>query len=280
MVFPVSPLLADRMNLSDSGSCVTGHFQHPHERPWKYVDRPLTPLLAKLLGAKESEVAHTSTLTSNLHNLFTSFYRPTQKRWKIVIEKGSFPSDWVSCAWPRKMAGRLMISQYAVHSHPRLWDAVLSKEQIDNAIIPLEPREGEETLRTEDILKTLDEHKDEVSPLSTNIMGRRLIGQIAVVWLPIVQYYTGQLFDIVPISKKTHGIGALLGLDLAHGSGNVTVKLNEWNVDFAVWCTYKWVAQVTWLRMRSHQSGTSMPGRAPLVACTSGKVWMTEAGGV
>lgn len=62
-----------------------------------------------------------------------------------------------------------------------------------------------------------------------------------MVWLPIVQYYTGQLFDMVPISKKTHEIGALLGLDLAHGSGNVPVKLNEWNVDFAVWCTYKWV---------------------------------------
>jgi len=77
------------------GSSVTGHFSHPHNRPWKHVDRPLTPHLAKLVGAKESEVAHTSTLTSNMHNLFTSFYRPTAKRWKIVIEQGSFPSDWV-----------------------------------------------------------------------------------------------------------------------------------------------------------------------------------------
>jgi kynureninase len=78
------------------GSAVTGHFSHPHSRPWKHVDAPLTPLLAKVLGAQEDEVAHTSTLTSNLHNLFTAFYRPTEKRWKIVIEKGSFPSDWVS----------------------------------------------------------------------------------------------------------------------------------------------------------------------------------------
>jgi kynureninase len=77
-------------------SAVTGHFSHPHSRPWKHVDAPLTPLLAKVLGAQEDEVAHTSTLTSNLHNLFTAFYRPTEKRWKIVIEKGSFPSDWVS----------------------------------------------------------------------------------------------------------------------------------------------------------------------------------------
>jgi kynureninase len=77
-------------------SAVTGHFSHPHSRPWKHVDAPLTPLLAKVLGAQEDEVAHTSTLTSNLHNLFTAFYRPTETRWKIVIEKGSFPSDWVS----------------------------------------------------------------------------------------------------------------------------------------------------------------------------------------
>jgi kynureninase len=83
-----------RVKLIDSA--VTGHFNHPHSRPWKHVDAPLTPLLAKVLGAQEDEVAHTSTLTSNMHNLFIAFYRPTEKRWKIVIEKGSFPSDWVS----------------------------------------------------------------------------------------------------------------------------------------------------------------------------------------
>ncbi|ODO11787.1 kynureninase [Cryptococcus amylolentus CBS 6273] len=189
-------------------SSVTGHFNHPHNRPWKYVDRPLTPLLAKLIGAKEDEVAHTSTLTSNIHNLFTSFYRPTEKRWKIVIEKGSFPSDW-----------------YAIHSHPKLHDKVLSQAQIDDAIIGLEPREGEDVLRTEDILKVIEENKD----------------TIAVVWLPLVQYYTGQLFDIAAISPKVHDIGALLGIDMAHGTGNVECKLDEWNVDFAVWCTYKYL---------------------------------------
>ncbi|WWC66593.1 kynureninase [Kwoniella pini CBS 10737] len=191
-----------------STSSVTGHFSHPHKRPWKHVDQPLTPHLAKLVGAKESEVAHSSTLTSNMHNLFTSFYRPTIKRWKIVIEKGSFPSDW-----------------YAVHSHPKLHEAVLSPQQIDEAIIGLEPREGEDTLRTEDILKVIEENQDE----------------IAIVWLPLVQYYTGQLFDIATISPKVHSIGALLGLDMAHGIGNVECKLNEWDVDFAVWCTYKYL---------------------------------------
>lgn len=79
-------------------SAVTGHFSHPHSRPWKHVDAPLTPLLAKVLGAQEDEVAHTSTLTSNMHNLFTAFYRPSKQRWRIVIEKGSFPSDWVRLA--------------------------------------------------------------------------------------------------------------------------------------------------------------------------------------
>ncbi|KIS01450.1 kynureninase [Cryptococcus deuterogattii 2001/935-1] len=191
-----------------STSSVTGHFKHPYQRPWKHVDEPLTPHLAKLVGAREEEIAHTSTLTSNMHNLFTSFYRPTEKRWKIVIEKGSFPSDW-----------------YAVHSHPRLHDEVLSTEQIDNAIIALVPRKGEDILRTEDILKVVDDNKD----------------SIAIVWLPLVQYYTGQLFDISSISPKVHEIGALLGLDMAHGIGNVECKLNEWNVDFAVWCTYKYL---------------------------------------
>nr|ODO02537.1 kynureninase [Cryptococcus depauperatus CBS 7855] len=191
-----------------STSCVTGHFKHPHGRPWKHVDESLTPNLAKLLGAQEEEVAHTSTLTSNLHNLFTSFYRPTEKRWKIVIEKGSFPSDW-----------------YAVHSHPPLHDKVLSPEQIENAIIVLSPREGEEILRTEDILAVIEENRE----------------TIAVVLLPLVQYYTGQLFDIASISLKIHQAGALLGLDLAHGIGNVECKLNEWNIDFAVWCTYKYL---------------------------------------
>ncbi|ORX35949.1 kynureninase [Kockovaella imperatae] len=189
-------------------SGVTGHFSHPHSRPWKHVDAPITPRLAALIGAKEEEVAHTSTLTSNIHNLFTSFYRPTKRRWRIVIEQGSFPSDW-----------------YAIHSHPRIHSAVLSQEQIDNSIIALAPRKGEDILRTEDVIETIQKHGDE----------------IAIVWLPLVQYYTGQLLDIPPISAKAHGVGALIGLDMAHGVGNVETKLNEWNIDFAVWCTYKYL---------------------------------------
>lgn len=102
---------------------------------------------------------------------------------------------------------------------------MLSPEQVDNAVIALEPREGEDTLRTEDILNTLEQHRDE----------------IALVWLPLVQYYTGQLFDAPVLCKKTHDIGALFGLDMAHGVGNVEVKLDDWGVDLAVWCTYKYL---------------------------------------
>lgn len=149
-----------------SSSSVTGHFRHPHQRPWKHVDRPLTPLLAEIVGAKEEEVAHTSTLTSNMHNLFASFYRPTQTRWKIVIEKGSFPSDWVSFSRSREEGVVRLIQQYAVHSHPKLHENTLSPEQIENAIIPLSPREGEETLRTEDILRVLEENSSTVCGLS------------------------------------------------------------------------------------------------------------------
>lgn len=189
-------------------SAVTGHFDHKYGRPWKHLDAPITPIMAELVGAKESEVSHSGTLTGNLHNLFTTFYRPTQKRWKIVIERGSFPTDW-----------------YAAHSHPNLHSDILSKEQIDNAIIALEPRQGEDTFRTEDILKVIEENGDE----------------IALVWLPIVQYYTGQYFDVEPLCKKTHEIGATFGLDMAHGVGNVKIELDRWGVDFAVWCTYKYL---------------------------------------
>lgn len=111
---------------------------------------------------------------------------------------------------------------------------MLSQDQIDNAVIALSPRQGEDILRTEDILKVLDQYKDEVG-----IDKAGADEQIAIVWLPVVQYYTGQLLDVVPLVKKTHEIGALFGLDLAHGTGNVELKLDEWGVDLAVWCTYK-----------------------------------------
>ncbi|KAJ9127820.1 hypothetical protein QFC24_000104 [Naganishia onofrii] len=181
-------------------------------------------------GAKQSEIAHTSTLTSNIHSLFISFYRPTKTRWRILIEKGAFPSDW-----------------YAIHSHPRLHDATLSAEQIDNAVVALEPRKGEETLRTEDILSSIERYGDE----------------IAVVWLSGVQYYTGQFFDVAPICEKTHQVGAYFGLDLAHAVGNVPLELSKWGVDFAAWCTYKlagWWGQNRTTRFHMSPEFDPIPG--------------------
>lgn len=141
-----------------------------------------------------------------MHNLFISFYRPTAKRWKIVVEDKAFPTDW-----------------YAVNSHAAVHSEVLSPEQIKNSVIALKPRKGEGLLRTEDILDTIEKNGSE----------------IALVWIGAIQYYSGQLFDLKTIGQKAHQVGATYGLDLAHAIGNVPVKLNEWDVDFAVWCTYK-----------------------------------------
>jgi kynureninase len=160
------------------------------------IIRKLTPITDHA-GAKESEVAHTSTLTSNIHSLFISFYRPTKTRWRIVIEKGAFPSDWVSVSTSHLnflVDIILYVEQYAIHSHPPLHNDILTSEQIDNAIVPLSLREGEDHLRTSDILQTLTELGDEV----------------AVVWIGGVQYYTGQFFEVGPIAKKTHEIVSLL----------------------------------------------------------------------
>jgi hypothetical protein len=168
-------------------------------------DLPLIMNVSAGTGAKESEVAHTSTLTSNIHSLFISFYRPTPKRWKIVIEKGAFPSDWVRASPLLTTVPVLVrlcthhaslgVSQYAIHSHPALHSAILSPEQIENAIVPLSPRPGEDHLRTEDVVSKLAEIGDEV----------------AVVWIGCVQYYTGQFFEVEPIARKTHEIVSLSG---------------------------------------------------------------------
>ncbi|KAJ9108770.1 hypothetical protein QFC21_000090 [Naganishia friedmannii] len=181
-----------------SKRAVYGHFAHPHDRPWKNIDDTVLPGLAKVVGAKQSEIAHTSTLTSNIHSLFISFYRPTKTRWRIVLEKGAFPSDW-----------------YAIHSHPRLHEAILSPEQIDNAVIALEPRQGEETLRTEDILSSIEQYGEEATSTFVQLTPNFVVRG----WLQ----------------------GAYFGLDLAHAVGNVPLELSKWGVDFAAWCTYKYV---------------------------------------
>ncbi len=180
---------------------VEGHFHA--KRPWMPYHEFFTEKLAKVVGAVPEEVVVMNTLTANLHLMMVSFYRPTAKRFKIVIEGGAFPSD-----------------KYAVDSQLRYHGFDPAK-----GLIQLRPRMGEETLRTEDIEAVLRKHSDSV----------------ALVMLGGVNYYTGQLFDMKKITQLGHEIGAIVGFDLAHAAGNYPVKLHDWNVDFAVWCHYKYL---------------------------------------
>jgi kynureninase len=171
--------------------------------PWLGYHKKLTNTLAGILGAKTEEITVMNSLTVNLHLLMVSFYKPTNKRFKILMEGGAFPSD-----------------QYAIASQAK-FHGYDPKE----AIIELFPREGEFTLRTEDILKTIDAHSDELSLV--------LFGGI--------NYFTGQLFDMEAITEAAHKAGAYAGFDLAHAAGNVILKLHDWDVDFATWCSYKYM---------------------------------------
>ena len=170
---------------------------------WESYHEHLSKSTARLVGAKPSEVVVMNALTVNLHLLLISFYQPTGNRNKIVIEKGAFPSD-----------------QYAVESQIKLHG--LNPKDV---LLELSPREGEKTLHTEDILGTLKEHGDSIATI--------LIGG--------VNYYTGQAFDMEAITKAGQKIGAYVGFDLAHAAGNIMLDLHDWGVDFAAWCSYKYL---------------------------------------
>lgn len=177
---------------------------HVHAKnPWVSYHERLVPSLARLVGAKPSEVVPMNSLTVNLHLLMVSFYRPTAKRFKILVEGNAFPSD-----------------QYAVDSQIRFhgFDPA-------NAYVELLPRSGETTLRTEDILNVIEREGE----------------QIALVMLGGVNYYTGQAFDMKAITAAGHRQGCTVGFDLAHAAGNLALQLHEWNVDFAAWCSYKYL---------------------------------------
>ena len=181
---------------------VDGHF-HSQKRPWFYYHKFSKEALAKIVGANPSEVVSMNNLTSNLHLMMVSFYQPTKTRYKILIEAGAFPSD-----------------QYAVESQIKFHGL-----PYDEALVEIAPREGEHNLRTEDIVSKIEEHKD----------------SLALVILSGVQYYTGQFFDIKKITEAGHQAGAFVGFDLAHAVGNVPLKLHEHQVDFAAWCSYKYL---------------------------------------
>lgn len=180
---------------------VEGHFDG--KNPWMYYHHFLAEQAARVVGAKPIEVVVMNNLTANLHLMMVSFYRPTKTRFKIMMEATAFPSD-----------------QYAMETQ-----AIFHGFDPDDAIIELKPREGEYTLRTEDIIAKINEHKDD----------------LAIVMMGGVNYYTGQAFDMEAITRAAHAAGATVGFDCAHAAGNLLLKLHDWNVDFAVWCTYKYL---------------------------------------
>lgn len=179
---------------------VEGHLHAKH--PWLPYHEFLTEQMARVIGAKPIETVVMNSLTVNLHLMMVSFYRPTPTRDKIVIEKGAFPSD-----------------QYAVESQLKFHGRSRS------SLIELTPRDGESTLRTEDIVATLEREGD----------------SIALVLIGGVNYYTGQAFDMKAITEAGHRVGAEVGFDLAHAAGNLELHLHDWDVDFAVWCSYKYL---------------------------------------
>jgi kynureninase len=171
--------------------------------PWFSYHEVFREMGARLVGAVPGEVVMMNSLTVNLHLLMASFYRPTRERFKIVVEDALFPSDSYAVA-----------SQASFHGlDPR------------EAVVRLKPREGEETLRTEDIEGRL----------------RELESSVALVMLGGVNYRTGQWFEMERITGAGHEIGAVVGWDLAHAAGNVPMRLHDWDVDFAAWCSYKYL---------------------------------------
>lgn len=180
---------------------VEGHF---HGRnPWFSYHELLTQKMANVVGCKPIETVVMGSLSTNVHLLMVSFYRPEGKRTKIICESKAFPSD-----------------QYILETQVRHHG--LNPE---DTIIEISPREGEELIHEEDILNVIAETGDE----------------LALVMIGGVNYYTGQLFDMKTIAAAGHVVGAKVGFDLAHAAGNINLQLHDWGIDFAAWCTYKYL---------------------------------------
>lgn len=180
---------------------VEGHFRA--RSPWFSYHHLFSEALARIVGAHKDEVVAMNTLTVNLHLLLLSFYRPEEGRYRILMEAGAFPSD-----------------QYAIETQVRMYGY-----DPEDAIIEIAPRTGEHTIREEDILQAITD----AGP------------SLAVVMIGGVNYYTGQLFDLEKITEAAHRVGAYAGYDLAHAVGNVPLQLHDWSVDFACWCSYKYL---------------------------------------
>ncbi|KAL4807128.1 pyridoxal phosphate-dependent transferase [Aspergillus unguis] len=186
---------------------VTGHFTHHDDEllpPFVDVDSAGAKLMAPVVGALQSEVAVMGSLTTNLHLLMASFYRPTAERYKIIIEGKAFPSD-----------------HYAVESQIRHHHL-----NPNDAMVLIEPTDSDRPiLGTDHILRVIDEHASST----------------ALLLLSAIQYYTGQYFDIEKITAYAQSKGIVVGWDCAHAAGNVDLQLHDWNVDFAAWCNYKYL---------------------------------------
>jgi kynureninase len=180
---------------------VEGHFLA--DKPWWDYHERLAAPLAEVVGAHPSEISVMNTLTVNLHLLMVSFYRPTKKRYKILCEEKAFPSD-----------------QYMFQSQLKFHGL-----QADEALVEIKKRDGEHFWRTEDVLKKIEDLGDE----------------LALVLIGGVNYYNGQVFDMEVITRAGKQVGAYVGWDLAHAVGNIELKLHDWGVDFAAWCSYKYM---------------------------------------
>lgn len=192
----VDDVMTDWANMA-----VEGHF-YAAKPWWDYHERFSDPL-SRIVGAKPSEVSVMNTLTVNLHMLMVSFYRPNEKRFKIICEEKAFPSDQY-----------MLQTQVKFHGYD-------PKE----AIVEVKRREGEHNLRNEDIIEKIKEIGDE----------------LALVLIGGINYYTGQVLDMKNITAAGHAIGAVVGWDLAHAAGNIALQLHDWEVDFAAWCSYKYM---------------------------------------
>ncbi len=177
---------------------------HLHARkPWISYHEQFAAPVSKIVGANPNEIVIMNQLTVNLNLLLVSFYRPTKNRYKILCEAKAFPSD-----------------QYAIASQVKFHGF-----NPEDAIIEVAPRDGEHCIHNEDIIEAIEKNKN----------------SIALIMIGGVNYYTGQVFNMKAITEAGQKVGAVVGFDLAHAAGNVKLQLHDWNVDFACWCTYKYL---------------------------------------
>jgi kynureninase len=172
-------------------------------RPWLPYHEQLADNTALIVGAQPGEVVNMNSLTVNLHLMMVSFYRPTRERGAILIEQGAFPSDRYA-----------VVSQLRYHGR-----------NVDRDLIEVAPRDGEDNIRDDDLMSLIEREGD----------------RIALVMLPGVQYRTGQALDMAAIVQAAQRKRCAVGFDLAHAAGNLELRLHDWNADFAVWCSYKYL---------------------------------------